>query len=82
MKCGWLCLTCGFTRYTVIYTWTLFFSLPTGYLFYEFDKFWYKERPKTIMEFSHIKDKFQRRIVSQLKKPGVKLFIETDDWSR
>lgn len=61
---------------------SLFFSLPTGYLFYEFDKFWYKERPKTIMEFSHIKDKFQRRIVSQLKKPGVKLCIETDDWSR
>ncbi|XP_064608499.1 ELMO domain-containing protein 2-like [Liolophura sinensis] len=49
------------------------------YLFYEFDKFWYKERPKTIMEFSHVRDKFQKRIISQLKKPGVKLCIETDD---
>ena len=38
-----------------------------GYLMSEFTKFWFNEKPKDIMEFSRIRDKFQRHIVSLLK---------------
>ena len=40
-----------------------------GYLMSEFTALWFSEKPKDIMEFSRIRDKFQRRIASLLKDP-------------
>ncbi|ESO93809.1 hypothetical protein LOTGIDRAFT_209335 [Lottia gigantea] len=39
------------------------------YLFQEFNKFWFNEKPKDIMEFSRLRDKFNRKILNQLKNP-------------
>jgi hypothetical protein len=36
------------------------------YLFYEFDKFWVESKPKDVMEFTYIKDKFESNIRSLL----------------
>ena len=47
-----------------------------GYLMSEFTKFWFKEKPKDIMEFSRIRDKFQRHIVSLLKDPTTVLIAD------
>ncbi|XP_056645412.1 ELMO domain-containing protein 2 [Diorhabda sublineata] len=38
-----------------------------SYLFYEFDRFWMECRPKNIMEFSNIKNKFENNIRSSLQ---------------
>lgn len=38
-----------------------------GYLLYEFDKFWFTEKPRDIMEFNIVREKFYRRIVSLLE---------------
>ncbi|KAK7097334.1 ELMO domain-containing protein 1-like isoform X2 [Littorina saxatilis] len=46
------------------------------YLMSEFTKFWFKEKPKDIMEFSRIREKFRRHIISLLKDP--KTTLKTD----
>lgn len=38
-----------------------------SYLFYEFDRFWLESKPKDIMEFSNIKNKFENNIRISLK---------------
>jgi ELMO domain-containing protein len=38
------------------------------FLFYEFDKLWMKEKPKSIMDFSHIQEKFETNILCALDK--------------
>ncbi|CAH1777094.1 unnamed protein product [Owenia fusiformis] len=43
------------------------------YLFFEFDKFWFSEKPRDIMEFNRIKEKFQRKILTQLKNKSTTL---------
>ncbi|XP_054707636.1 ELMO domain-containing protein 2-like [Uloborus diversus] len=43
------------------------------YLFYEFDKFWLAEKPRDIMEFSRIRNKFQLNILKRLENPKSKL---------
>ena len=50
-----------------------FFSLSTGYLMFEFDKFWLAEKPKDIMEFNRVKNKFQKKIIHMLKDRTVSL---------
>lgn len=40
------------------------------FLFFEFDKLWMTEKPPTIMEFSRIRDKFEKDIRSQLADPS------------
>lgn len=40
-----------------------------SYLFYEFDKYWIESKPKNIMEFSHIKEKFEKNIRQSLQDP-------------
>lgn len=53
-------------------------SLPTirlfhqfySYLFYEFDRFWLECKPKDIMEFSNIKDRFEMNIRQSLQDPN------------
>ncbi|KAL1501560.1 hypothetical protein ABEB36_006861 [Hypothenemus hampei] len=52
-------------------------SLPTirlfhsfySYLFYEFDKFWVQTKPQDIMQFSNVKEKFEKNIRTMLKNP-------------
>lgn len=41
-----------------------------AYLFYEFDKFWLAEKPKDIMEFNRIRDKFTALIKDMLDIPA------------
>jgi len=38
------------------------------YLFYEFDKFWMEEKPRDIMEFSPLREKFEKQIRQSLTK--------------
>ncbi|XP_065335907.1 ELMO domain-containing protein 1 [Cloeon dipterum] len=38
------------------------------YLFYEFDRFWMEEKPRDIMEFNPIRDKFEKSIRHSLAK--------------
>ncbi|XP_006819118.1 ELMO domain-containing protein 2-like [Saccoglossus kowalevskii] len=37
------------------------------YLLFEFDKFWLQSKPKDVMEFSRLRDKFQKKITKILK---------------
>lgn len=46
-----------------------------SYLFYEFDKFWLAEKPKDIMEFNRIRDKFYEEIQARLEIPTTMLKI-------
>ena len=43
------------------------FSSSPGYLLYEFDKFWFEEKPRDIMEFNRVKNKYQKRLLTMLK---------------
>lgn len=45
------------------------FHQAYAYLFYEFDKFWLAEKPKDIMEFNRIRDKFTTNIRFMLDIP-------------
>lgn len=39
------------------------------YLFYEFDRFWIEAKPRNVMDFSYIKEKFENRIRISLANP-------------
>ena len=47
----------------------------TGYLFVEFDKFWFDERPRDIMEFNRVKTKFQKQLIRKLKNKSTVLCV-------
>lgn len=40
------------------------------YLFYEFDRFWIEAKPRNVMDFSHIREKFENTIRLSLSKPA------------
>ncbi|KAJ9585830.1 hypothetical protein L9F63_020532 [Diploptera punctata] len=40
------------------------------YLFYEFDRFWIEAKPRNVMDFSYIKEKFENRIRISLANPN------------
>lgn len=42
-------------------------------IFYEFDKFWLKEKPQDVMEFNRIRDKFEDHLLGYLSKPKAAL---------
>ncbi|KAK2171171.1 hypothetical protein NP493_1096g01016 [Ridgeia piscesae] len=46
------------------------------YLFVEFDKFWFDERPRDIMEFNRVKTKFQKQVIHKLKNKSTILINE------
>ncbi|XP_064206915.1 ELMO domain-containing protein 1-like isoform X1 [Anguilla rostrata] len=43
------------------------------YLMQEFHKFWTEEDPSDIMEFNHVRAKFHKRVLKQLKNPNMTL---------
>ncbi|MBN3324508.1 ELMD2 protein, partial [Atractosteus spatula] len=45
------------------------------YLVYEFDKFWLKEEPESIMEFNHYREKFHEEVKRLLLEPDVALCL-------
>ncbi|PNF30272.1 ELMO domain-containing protein 1 [Cryptotermes secundus] len=45
------------------------------YLFYEFDRFWVEAKPRNVMDFSYIKEKFESRIRISLMNPASALRI-------
>ena len=48
------------------------------YLFYEFDKFWFAEKPADIMQFNVVKDKFIARVAEQLQQQTAQLTLDDD----
>ena len=42
--------------------------MHTGYVFTEFDRFWFAEKPKSVMEFGSVRDKFEKKVVGMLMK--------------
>ena len=46
------------------------------YLFYEFDKFWFAEKPIDIMQFNVVKDKFVSLVAEQLRTQTVQLQLD------
>lgn len=54
----------------------LWFISFTGYLVYEFDKFWFEEEPESIMHFNHYREKFHEKIKSLLLDYSVVLTLQ------
>lgn len=52
-----------------------YFSLTTGYLVYEFDKFWFEEKPESIMYFNIYREKFHEKIKGLLLDCNVSLTL-------
>nr|CAH7738984.1 unnamed protein product [Callosobruchus chinensis] len=46
-----------------------------SYLFYEFDRFWVECKPKDIMEFSNIRNRFESNVRLVLQDPGTEFRI-------
>ncbi|XP_066261587.1 ELMO domain-containing protein 2 [Euwallacea similis] len=71
---AWMLLRDGSAK---TYFYNISRSVPTirlfhsfySYLFYEFDRFWLQSKPKNIMEFSSVKDKFEKKIRVLLENP-------------
>ena len=51
----------------------VFFS---GYVFHEFDKYWFSENPKDIMEFGRIREKFRKKLKHRLREPRAVLEVD------
>lgn len=49
------------------------FFLFSAYLLYHFGRFWFAEKPRDIMEFNRIKDKFQKSMVVKLNNKSTRL---------
>lgn len=48
----------------------------SGYVFHEFDTFWFAEKPKDIMEFGKIREKYRKKLVAKLKEKDTVLAAE------
>ncbi|KAJ8388271.1 hypothetical protein AAFF_G00135320 [Aldrovandia affinis] len=48
------------------------------YLAYEFDQFWIKEKPESIMEFNRYREKFHEKIKGLLEEPDVSLCLAVE----
>ena len=46
------------------------------YLFYEFDKFWFAEKPVDIMQFNIVKDKFVAVVAQHLRTQTAQLKLD------
>lgn len=53
-----------------------FYFLTTGYLVYEFDKFWFEEKPESIMYFNIYREKFHEKIKGLLLDYNVSLTLK------
>lgn len=53
-----------------------FFFLTAGYLVYEFDKFWFEEKPESIMYFNVYREKFHEKIKGLLLDCNVSLTLK------
>lgn len=51
-------------------------SFCTGYLAYEFDKFWIEEEPASIMEFNLYRERFHEKVKMLLGEPDVSLSLK------
>ncbi|XP_006011129.1 ELMO domain-containing protein 2 [Latimeria chalumnae] len=51
------------------------------YLVYEFDKFWFQEKPESIMEFNQYREKFHEKVKGLLKDQRAVLELKFDDKS-
>lgn len=45
-------------------------------MFHEFDTFWFGEKPKDIMEFGKIREKYRKKLVARLKEKDTVLTAE------
>ena len=52
--------------------------LFSGYLAYEFNKFWIQEEPESIMEFNLYREKFHEKVKRLLLDPDVTLILNLD----
>ena len=52
------------------------FFLTAGYLVYEFDKFWFEEKPESIMYFNVYREKFHEKIKGLLLDCNVSLTLK------
>lgn len=50
--------------------------LTAGYLVYEFDKFWFEEKPESIMYFNMYREKFFEKIKGLLLDYNVSLTLK------
>ncbi|CAH1268150.1 ELMOD2 [Branchiostoma lanceolatum] len=60
------------------------FHLLYCHLLVEFDKFWFAEKPKNIMEFTRIRNKFEKKLISLLRDDSTVLrgsFVEKGEQS-
>ncbi|XP_045203580.2 ELMO domain-containing protein 2-like [Mercenaria mercenaria] len=46
------------------------------YVFFDFDTFWFNEKPKDIMEFGRIREKYRKKLVARLKEKDTVLIAE------
>lgn len=46
------------------------------YVFREFDKYWFSENPKDIMEFGRIREKFRKKLKHRLREPRAVLEVD------
>lgn len=44
-----------------------FIPFSAAYLFVSFDKLWIRSKPSSVMEFSHIRDKFEAAVIKKLE---------------
>lgn len=56
---------CMFPKYSIMIYNVLVILL--AYLFASFDKLWIRSKPNSVMEFSHIRDKFEAAVVKKLQ---------------
>ena len=69
LEYNYVCIMCMCVHLCAV----CYLCMVAGYLVTEFTKFWFNEKPKDVMEFSRIRDKFYRHIVSLLKDPATVL---------
>lgn len=60
----------------IIEHYMFYFSLTAGYLVYEFDKFWFEEKPESIMYFNIYREKFHEKIKGLLLDCNVSLTLK------
>lgn len=54
------------------------FCIVLGYLMYEFNRFWFKEKPASIMEFNYYREQFHKRVKELLLDHNSVLILKAE----
>ena len=76
--CMYICTYVCVHVVIIYYLNLLYAHAATGYLFVQFDKFWFAKEPENVMVFPQLRSEFVDELSWKLKQDDIKVLMQLD----